>query len=130
MLAIASFKLAINLMWVSLAIGGLKALIDYIWLSQLAPAWFTNIVMLSTLAFIAFLITKISARKNWARITFLILFVGGTVPTIPLLINEFVRVPVAGMLSLVQIAAQVYALFLLFRKPASDLFRKNESVPS
>lgn len=115
---------AVNLLWASLAVGLVKMLMDFSNLSALAPAAFTNFVLIFTFALIGFLIFKISAGKNWARITFLVMFVLGMLPTLPLVFSEFSRSPVVGALSVAQIGLQVYALFLLFTQPGSSWFRQ------
>lgn len=119
---------AVNLLWVSLAVGLVKMLMDFSNLSALAPAAITNFVLVFTFVLIGFLIFKISAGRNWARITFLVMFVIGLLPTLPLILGEFTRVPVVGALSVVQAGLQVYALFLLFRQPGSTWFRKTTTA--
>lgn len=119
-----SVDTAVNLLWASLAVGLVKMLMDLSSLSAIAPAAFTNFVMIFVFAFIAFLIFKISAGRNWARITFLVLFGIGMLPTLPLILAEFSRAPVVGALSVAQVGLQVYALFLLFTQPGSAWYRK------
>lgn len=119
-----SVRAAVNLLWASLVVGLVKMLMDFSNLSAVAPAAFTNFVLIFTFAIIGFLIFKLSAGRNWARITFLVMFVIGMLPTLPLVLSEFSRSPVVGALSVAQIGLQVYALFLLFTKPGSVWFRK------
>ena len=115
---------AVNLLWASLAVGLVKMLMDFSNLSTVAPAAFTNFILVFTFALIGFLIFKISAGRNWARITFLVLFIIGVLPTLPIVFGEFSRSAVVGALSVAQIGLQVYALFLLFTQPGSGWFRK------
>ncbi len=117
-------KTAVNALWASLAVGLVKALLDFAHISAMAPAAFIIIVWVTTIAFIAFLIAKISAGRNWARIVLLILFALGILPALYIMSAEFARVPVMGALSLLQMGMQVYALFLLFTQPGSVWFRK------
>ncbi|MBX7228967.1 MAG: hypothetical protein K1X48_05125 [Burkholderiaceae bacterium] len=58
---------AVNLLWASLAVGLVKMLMDFSNLSSMAPAAFTNFILIFTFALIAFLIFKISAGRDWAR---------------------------------------------------------------
>ncbi len=116
--------IAVNLLWASLVVGLVKMLMDFSNLSAVAPAAFTNFTLIFTFALIGFLIFKISAGKNWARITFLFLFVIGVLPVLPFVVGEFSRSAVFGALSVAQIGLQVYALFLLFTQPGSSWFRK------
>ena len=115
---------AVNLLWASLAVGLVKMLMDFSNLSGMAPAAFTNIILIFTFALIAFLIFKISAGRNWARITLLVMFIIGVLPTLPIVLDDFSRSAVVGALSVAQIGLQVYALILLFTQPGSSWFRK------
>jgi uncharacterized membrane protein len=81
------------------------------------------VVALLTLAIIAFLIVMIGHRKNWARITFLILFLIGVLPSIPIYINSFTLNPLSGSVELIQAALEIIALVLLFQKESSSWFR-------
>lgn len=119
---------AVNLLWASLAVGLVKMLMDFSNLSAVAPAALTNFILIFTFALIGLLIFNISSGKNWARITFLILFIIGVLPTLLMVLGEFSRSPVVGALSMGQIGLQVYALFLLFVQPGNSWFRK--AVPS
>jgi hypothetical protein len=119
-----SVATAVNFLWASMAVGLVKMLMDFSNLSAVAPSAFTNFVLVFTFALIAFLIFKISAGRNWARITFLVMSVIGVLPTLPLMLGEFSRSPVVGALSVAQDGLQVYALFLLFTQPGSVWFRK------
>ncbi|MFZ5812167.1 MAG: hypothetical protein ACOY4F_09010 [Thermodesulfobacteriota bacterium] len=115
---------AVNLLWASLAVGLVKMLMDFSNFSAVAPAVLTSFVLIFTLSLIGFLIIKISAGRNWARITFLVLFIIGVLPTLPIVLGEFSRSAVVGALSVAQICLQVYALILLFTLPGSSWFRK------
>ncbi len=115
---------AVNLLWASMAVGLVKMLMDFPNLSAVAPAAFTNFVLVFVFALDAFLIFKISAGRNWARITFLVIFVIDMLPTLPLMLGEFSSAPVIGALSVAQVGLQVYAMFLLFSQPGSGWFRK------
>jgi hypothetical protein len=115
---------AVNLLWASLAVGLVKMLMDFSNLTAVAPAAFTNFILIFTFALIGFLIFKISAGRNWARITFLVLFIIGVLPTLPIVLGEFSRSAVVGALSVAQIGLQVYALILLFTQPGNSWFRK------
>ena len=117
-------KSAVNALWASLAVGLVKALLDFAHISAMAPAAFIIIVWITTIAFIAFLIAKISAGRNWARIVLLILFALGILPALYTMFAEFGRAPVMGALSLLQMGMQVYALVFLFTQPGSVWFRK------
>jgi len=124
----SSVGLAIKLLWASLAVGVIKILIDFQYLSAMANAALVGFVLVFTLALTGFLILMISTRRNWARIVFLIIFLLGLLPTLPVILTEFSRSPVAGILVVLQIGLQVYALFLLFTKPGAAWFRKADAA--
>ncbi len=115
---------AVNLLWASIAFGLVKILMDFTHVSAMASVGFTSFVLAFTFAIIIFLIFMISSGKNWARIAFLIMFVIGTIPALPVVLDEFGRAPAVGALSVVQLCLQVYALFLLFTSPGRAWFRK------
>jgi hypothetical protein len=119
-----SVRTAMNCLWLSVAIGAVKLLMELPYLKTIAPAPFTDFVLIVVFALMVFLIFRIYAGKNWARVTFLVLFVIGILPTLPTMQSEFVRSPLLGTLSIVQAGLQIYALFLLFSKPGSGWFRK------
>jgi len=115
---------AVHLLWANLAVGLVKMLMDFSYYVAMAPAAFTNFVLIFTFALFSFLIFKISAGRNWARITYLVMSIIGVLPTLPIVLGEFSRSAVVGALSVAQIGLQVYALFLLFTQPGSSWFRK------
>lgn len=115
---------AVNLLWASLAVGLVNMLMDFSYPSSVALAAFTNFILIFTFALTAFLNFKISAGRNWARITTLVLFIIGVLPTLPIVLDEFSRSAVVGALSVAQVGLQVYALFLLFTQPGRSWFRK------
>lgn len=123
-----SVGIAVTLLWASLFVGVVKVLMDFSYLRAVARADLISFVIIFTFALIVFLIFRISAGKNWARIAYLVLFVIGTLPTVPIVLGEFSRSPVAGVLSVVQVGLQIYALVLLFTKPGSGWFRKVASA--
>jgi hypothetical protein len=90
----------------------------------MAPVGFTLFVVVCTYAVLILLVLKIARGRNWARIVFLILFIIGTVPTLPIVRDELERAPLVGALSILQILLQIWVLVLLFTKPGSAWFRK------
>lgn len=126
----SQIRTAVNLLWVSLAIGFAKSFIDMQHLSAQASSAFTNFILVFVIAVMALLIVSISKGKNWARIIFLVLFVLGSLPAVPLVLGEFTRSPLLGAFSIVQIAIQIFALYLLFTKPGSRWFKKESFISS
>ncbi|CAE6822143.1 hypothetical protein R70006_06252 [Paraburkholderia domus] len=117
-----SVPMAVNLFWTSLVVGIFKTLLDFPHFRATAPATYTTVVLVGSLALLTVLFLKVSAGRNWARITVLVFFALGALPGLPLLFEEFSRSPVVGVLSMAQCCLQAYGLFLLFTKPGSNWF--------
>jgi hypothetical protein len=115
---------AVTLLWISLVVGIAKAALDFTHLRAMAPVGFTLFVLVFTFAVLILLVLRIGAGRNWARIAFLILFIIGTVPTLPVVRDELERAPLVGVLSLLQLLLQIWALVLLFTRPGSAWFRR------
>ena len=123
-----SVVLAVKFLWASFAIGLVKTLMDFPNLSAAASPAYIYFVMFFTFVVIGYLIFRISAGENWARIAFLVMFVIGMLPALPVIMGEFSRAPVAGALSVVQVGIQIYALYLLFTQPGSGWFGKTKAA--
>lgn len=118
-----AIKTAVSCLWASVALGFVTALVKLASVRTAEPAVSTNFVLLLVFGFIAFLIFKISAGKNWARIVFLILFLIGSVTSLPSMLYQFLHLPVIGLSSLAQVGLQGYGLYILFRSPSNSWFR-------
>ena len=118
---------AVNLLWASLAIGFVKSLVYMLHLDSQALPVITNFIFIFVIALMVLLIVFISKGKNWARITFLVLFILGTPPSILSFLKEFARSTVLGAFGIVQIIFQTIALYLLFTKPGSGWFKKQKN---
>jgi hypothetical protein len=105
---------AVNLIYVSLAIGIVKSFLDFSRLSAQSSVGFGITVLVITFAILFLLAAMISRRKNWARILFLIMFIVGVPCYIPILFQEFTVSILAGLASVVQTTLQVIAIVLLF----------------
>lgn len=119
---------AVLLIWVSMGIGLVRLLVIYSVLNRALPP-VANLLVATVLIFvfaiIFFLNVLLSAGKNWARILFLILFILGLIPTVPMLLAEVVNKPLTGLVSLVQLALQGYATYSLFIHQSSEWFRSS-----
>ncbi|TXD61599.1 hypothetical protein FUT88_08065 [Ralstonia sp. TCR112] len=121
-------RTAVNLLWTSLAVCAVKVLLDFSYISIVAPVDFTIVVLAFTFAVMAMLIFKISSGSNWARIALLVLLGAGTLLLPETVQGEVLRLPLLAALSVVQAGLQVYALFLLFSKLGKGWFRRLESA--
>ena len=116
---------ALILLWISLGVGVLNSIINFSNSVDLAQGYgfgFVIFVTLFTLAFMAFFIYMIGQGKNWARITFLVLFIIGipfsVLPAIILLVTN----PISAMFTAGISILQLIALIFLFQKSSSDWF--------
>ena len=92
-------------------------------LSQGAPLGFVLFVGFATLAVLLFFTTMIGKRRNWARITFLVLFIIGVPFSILPLLQSLAKTPISGILGIAQAVLQVVALVFLFQGISSEWFR-------
>jgi hypothetical protein len=115
---------ATNLLWGAVGIGIVILFREATFLKSQASIG--GIALITAIVFVsmALLIYKISKGRNWARLTFLILFILGAFPYIPNLLDMFNRSLLTGSLSLVQLVMQLTALYFLFTKPGSTWFKK------
>ena len=108
----------------SLALGLLRVGLDWPYVVAVcgggSSAFFT---ILSNLSVNAYLVWKIYQGRNWARITFLVIFTIGLVPYAYILRTEMRYSLVWGILSAVQGAMQAYAIALMFTSPGKDSFK-------
>lgn len=119
---------AVQFLWASFALEWVKLLVNSSNSGAIPPTLYVYFVMFFTFVVVGYLIYRISAGENWARLAFLVMFVMGTAPALPAIIGELSRASVLGMLFAAQIAIQIYALFLLFTQPGSGWFDKVKSV--
>lgn len=115
---------AVTLLWASWGLGLLSAFIDIAAIGQSEAAGAILLVVAIVFALIALLNRKIGKGLNWARITYIVLFVIGMPNYLRTFPQMYARSPLAGFLSLAQLVLQSYALYLLFTKPGSDWFQQ------
>lgn len=122
--AAARVRTAVSLLWLSLAVGLLVLMFDAnATAANVPPALLYSIAAISALL-MAFFIYQIGRGRNWARITFLVLFLLGSISFVSGLTGLFNRSVVAGTLSTAQAIMQMVALYFVFSKPGSLWFSK------
>jgi hypothetical protein len=117
-------KFATTLLWTCLGVGLVNSVVQFEYLRSQASTGFVLTVAGITLTVLALLIWFISAGRNWARITFLILFLLGLIPAIPQLASLFERSVLSGVISIGQWLLQIVAMYLVFSKPGATWFSK------
>jgi len=114
---------AVTMLYVTVGIEALRII--------LYPSPYTKFMragVLTSTAFIGLgiyllLIVMISRRRNWARITYRVLFLLGVLPTISTLTPSLSASPLSGFLRLAPFVLQVVALMFLFQQQSSEWFR-------
>lgn len=114
-------QLAITLIYISLAFGPVKLGLDLDFYRSLGLAM-TLIISVMVVALMILLTVKIGEGRNWARVTFLVLFVLGAPFFLRTGPAEFARSRLVFLLSLGQIGLQGYASFLMLRKASGAYF--------
>jgi len=79
-------------------------------------------VGIAVLVLMFVLVYLISKRRNWARITFTVLFAIGIPFSLFGLARSLLAAPLSAAIGLVQFGMQVVALLLLYQKPSADWF--------
>ena len=91
--------------------------------AEVASPAFVMFIAFFVLGIMWFFIFMIGKGRNWARITFLVLFIIGTPFSVLPLMQSLAANPISGLLGIVQIIIQIVAIVFLFQKPSSDWFR-------
>ncbi|MGE5153411.1 MAG: hypothetical protein ACM3ST_05290 [Bdellovibrio bacteriovorus] len=114
---------AVTLLYITLAVGLVRSIIEASALASLAGVQFVLFVTLFTFAAMAVLILLISQGRNWARVLYLILSIIGTPLSVIPLLNSIIHHPFSGVLGITQLILTITALFLLFQPKSSAWFR-------
>lgn len=115
--------IAVKLLYLTLGIGIIRSAIEFSHQAEQSSAKFVLFVMLFTFAFMSFFIHMIGKGKNWARITFLVLFIIGIPLSVLPMIQSLTHNPISGILGLVQSLLQVVAMVALFQNESSSWFK-------
>ncbi|PJE81059.1 hypothetical protein COU58_04535 [Candidatus Pacearchaeota archaeon CG10_big_fil_rev_8_21_14_0_10_32_42] len=120
---------AVTLLWIVIAVGVISSIFNFSSLLEIYNASGLGLgglifTLYFSLLFLVFLIWKIGQGKNWARITYLVLFILG----VPFTIYGYLTptIEVSAFLIILRIAVmivQIVALVFLFQKPSSDWFK-------
>jgi hypothetical protein len=121
-------SLATTLFWISLGAGVINLALQFDYLkTQASPAFIAGVGIV-TIAVTALLIYFISTGHNWARITFLLLFLAGAIAGIPELLATFDRSVLSGLVSLAQWILQIAGLYLVFLGPGAKWFARSPAA--
>lgn len=118
--------LAVRLIWISITIG---LVISGIRVAPLVSGVSLVSVLLFALVFFGiylFLVSKIAAGRNWARIVFLVLLVIGLPFAVPTYLAELRTSVVFGSISILIAVLQVVATYLLFTRNSNRWFKTRQ----
>ena len=114
------------LMYISLVLGIVNAILQYPAFSARIPGAFIIFIQAFVVAFFVLFIWLIARkRQNWARWIFVIFFVLG-LPVYALGFTDLLqRTPAAALIGLVQLALQLGAVIFIFTGDAKPWFRRD-----
>lgn len=118
--------IAVKLLYATLGIGIIRSIIESGRLAEKASMPFILVVQFITFGSLWFFIYMMGKGRNWARITFLVIFILGVPLSILPMIQSLTHNPVSGVLGLGQVVMQVVALVFLFQGEASSWFKANK----
>ena len=116
--------IAVKLLYMMLGIGLLRSIMEARMHAQMESPQFVMFVTLVVILTLCFLIHMIGIGRNWARITYLVLFIIGIPFSISPLLQSLSASPFSGLLGITQAAIQIVALFFLFQTSSSEWFRE------
>ena len=116
----AAVSRALLLLWIAIALGGLSALA----LFAVAHSRLLDLLaIVIVVSFNAFLIDKIAAGRNWARMALLVVFGATLVQLIVTVATLLDRAPLMLLLGLLQNVLLGGALYLVFTPPGNRWFK-------
>lgn len=121
-------KNAVLMLWISLGLGVVRSVWEIPAQAAQSSVGFVVFVMGFTFLFVGFFVWMIGKGKNWARITFLVLFILGVPLSILPLIQSLAYAPISGVLGIAQSALQTVAVIFLFLKESSAWFKLQKAA--
>jgi uncharacterized membrane protein len=123
----STFNKAAKIIYASLGVGVVKSVLYGILTdTSILDDFNVLIATILILAFIFLLGHQIGEAKNWARITFSIMVVLGTLYIPNLIIQELNSVPILGILTIIQTGLQLYAVYILFSGDCKEWFKNRK----
>ena len=114
---------AIRILTLSIAIGLLMSLVRVAQQVSGAPLILAILIVSAFFGVFLFLVSRIWAGRNWARIVFLILVLIGLPFAIPNYIAELRKNVLSGSVSMLIVILQLLGTYLLFTKNSNTWFR-------
>jgi FtsH-binding integral membrane protein len=121
---------AVRVLYATLGIGIIRSILESSRHAEASSIGFVLFITFFVFGLMWFLIYMIGKGRNWARITFLVLFILGVPLSILPMIQSLTHEPISGVLGLVQIVMQVTALVFLFQGGSSVWFKAMKKLKS
>ena len=123
----ARVSLALNLLWITIALGAFRLWRGWAELTAAAPMAIVVGTVVFVIGVLAVLLVFMGMRMNWARIVYLLLFIVGLPSGAKGIVHALDADALVGAISIVQIALQIIALVLLFMPESNAWFRNRET---
>jgi len=117
---------AVALLYITLVICGMRAVMDASRLLDAAPPIGIGILMIIAILILCilwFLIHMIGKGRNWARMSYLAVFTVELLLSIKPLLESFAAYFIDGVLGMILLILQSIAIVFLFQKSSSDWFK-------
>ena len=114
---------AVQFLVSSLAIGLLTSIFHLAQRVSGVPLVLASLIVIAVFGIGFFLISKISARRNWARIVWLVLILFGLPFAIPANLQEVRRNVLSGTISIIITILQLIGTYFLFTRDSNLWFR-------
>jgi hypothetical protein len=112
---------AVMLLYITLGIGVLMNIIEALMNAQMLSS--ASVAIIFQLGIMWLFIYMIGKGYNWARITFLVLFIISIPFSILIISKSLLTNPISGLLVIVQTVVQTVAVVFLFQAPSSQWFQ-------
>ena len=123
-----SISSAVKVIYFSAALGLINPLIIYLaGLFENFPSLTSLIIIVLSTSLVVFLGFQVHCGKKWARTVFLVIYLVGLIPSALMIFDSFRLSPLIGILSLVQVIVQGYALILLYRPSSKEWYLKHKN---
>ena len=116
------FRQAITFLWAGLVFAGMSLYFDFR-LTQQAPTPAALVAFFLIFFLWSVLTLKIADRRNWARITYLILTLIGLPLNVPIVLSDFSSNAALGLVTAASVVFPLLGLWLLFTNPGKQSFQ-------
>ena len=114
---------AVRLLWISLIFGIIRSVFEIAKVEEVIGIIIGVGIALPIISIVALLIYMIGKGRNWARITYLVLFIVGFALGVPALVISVFTNPLFTVLRLGETILTGIGLILLFRSTSSNWFQ-------